>query len=281
MAIRANNDFKLILPVTSVIGSAELLNTLDKLKGKELIMHSIPGLLVILGGILLLLNKLGIIDIPEYVWPIAGATFIIIAGIGLIITGRIALKFKNRVRGRLSRVIEKIERLHEIFELQRKHESSDDEYADLTEMIKLYDASPSPYRASKLWDNAFIRHIRWLKENGVANFKRSVNLSYFQWKIGLRTDQLFCVLRGVHIFTFLKNFFNIWIPSALTDSTGTARQNKVVYRLFMTGLLEKLRSIDNQKLLDSVTEPLCGNPWLVYYRNKLISQDLCNSLIEL
>jgi putative sugar O-methyltransferase len=48
----------------------------------------------------------------------------------------------------------------------------------------------------------------------------------------------------------------------------------------MAGLLDKLRSIDHRKLFDSMAEPLYGNPWPVYYKNRLISQDLCNSLIE-
>ncbi|MCR4298184.1 MAG: putative sugar O-methyltransferase, partial [Gallionella sp.] len=136
------------------------------------------------------------------------------------------------------------------------------------------------YRASKLWESLFVRHIRWLRENGVSNFKRSVNLGYFQWKIGLKTDQLVSVLRSARLAAVLRNFLKIHISAPLTDDIGTARQNPFVYRLFIAGMIEKVKSADQSCLLADIDEPQLGNPWQIYYEGKLISQDLCNSLIE-
>ena len=41
-----------------------------------------------------------------------------------------------------------------------------------------------------------------------------------------------------------------------------------------------MRRDDKLKIFDKVEEPLIGNPFLIRYRSKLISQDLCNSVHE-
>ena len=50
-------------------------------------------------------------------------------------------------------------------------------YRQLHDIARLYQASPPLYRGSQLWENLYLRHIRWIKEYGIANFKRSVNLA--------------------------------------------------------------------------------------------------------
>ncbi|RJQ48197.1 MAG: putative sugar O-methyltransferase [Gammaproteobacteria bacterium] len=241
-------------------------------------MAYIVGLLIILGGIGLLMADLEIVHFPEIAWTSVGPYLLMAAGVGLIVVANKAKCYWNRVSRRLARAVEKIDLLYESAEIQK--ESARDEYSELHGIVKLYSNSPSLYRASKLWENLFLLHLRWIKENGVSNFKRSVNLGYFQWKIGLRDDQLISVLRHASPLAVLNHFMKIRIPAPLTDDVGSAPQNRFIYRLFMAGLIEAARSVDRQQLFDRIEEPSLGNPWPVYYKNMRTSQDVCNSLIE-
>lgn len=241
-------------------------------------MYYLPGILVVLGGLIWALNNQGVIGFPEFNWTGYGSILAIIAGIGLIVLGAKIRQLKGRMAKRLGGILAKIDSLYESSIL--KSNSTDSEFGEMHEIIKLHaDASPL-YRASKLWEALFVRHIRWLRENGISNFKRSVNLGYFQWKISFKDNQLVSTLQQTNPVAILKNFLKIRITAPLTDDVGTTRQDPFVYRLFMAGLVEKTKSVDRSRLFGTIEEPLSGNPWLISYEGRPISQDICNSLIE-
>ena len=242
-------------------------------------MRYLPGGFFILGGFVWMANNQGVIELPKLDWSWYGPALVMIAGVGLILVDGKIRQLKGRIVKRVGGIFTKIDSLYESSELL-KGNGADSEYGELHEIIKLH-ANASPlYRASKLWGSLFVRHIRWLRESGISNFKRSVNLGYFQWKIGLRDDQLISALRHVNLAALLKNFLGIRITAPLTDDVGSARQSPFVYRLFMAGLVEKTKSGDRLHLLDVIEEPAPGNPWQIFYKGRLISQDVCNSLIE-
>lgn len=242
-------------------------------------MYYLPGIFVVLGGLVWTLNNQGIIEFPDLNWSLCGPGLIMVAGICLVVAGGKVRQLRGQVTKRLTGVFAKIDSLYESSELLKSN-GADSEYGELHEIIKLNANSSQLYRASKLWESLFVRHIRWLRENGVSNFKRSVNLGYFLWKIGLRDNQLVSALRHANLTAVLRNFLKIRISAPLTDDVGSARQNPFVYRLFMAGLVEKSKSVDRFHLFDGLAEPVLGNPWPIYYEGRLISQDLCNSLIE-
>jgi len=242
-------------------------------------IHNLPGWAFVLGGIVWMLNNQGIIGFHEIDWSSYGPLLTIVAGVGLIIAGGKVRLLKYRVAKRIGEIFEKIDSLYEFSHLL-KNDVAEPEYVDMHQIIKLH-ANASPlYRASKLWQSHFVRHNRLLRQNGISNFKRSVNLGYFQWKIGFRDDQLVSSLRYVNTFAVLKNFLKIRITSPLTDDVGGIQQNRFIYRFFMASLLEVTKTVDHHNLLDTIKEPAAGNPWQVFYGDRLISQDLCNSLIE-
>jgi len=45
-------------------------------------------------------------------------------------------------------------------------------------------------------------------------------------------------------------------------------------------LWEYTKTVDKENLLENLDEPIEGNPLRIFYRDKLISQDLCNSILE-
>ena len=168
-------------------------------------MHYILGTIFIFGGLALQFGG------AESLWPSRldwnqVAPFLIMAtGLAVIVTGGKAIRYKRRMTAKLARAIEKIELLYDHAELSR-NDSADADYRQLHDIARLYQASPPLYRGSQLWENLYLRHIRWIKEYGIANFKRSVNLAYFQWKIDFRNNQLVSVMRNVNPAAILRNF---------------------------------------------------------------------------
>jgi len=242
-------------------------------------MRYFPGIALILGGVLFLLRNQGVIELPDVRWGQIIPVLIIAVGVAVVVFSDKVVLFWDRVTRRLAQAIYKIEQLYSLSDAARGN-LTEIEHKELDTIVKLYSESPKLYQASKLWENLFRRHIQWIKESGLSNFKRSVNLGYFHWKIGLWDNQLLAALRGISPIDLVKNFLKIRISDALSDDVKNISQNKFIYRLVMAGLLEKTRQVDWKRLLDHIEEPETGNPWPVYYDDKLISQDICNSLIE-
>ncbi len=242
-------------------------------------MHYILGTIFIFGGLALQLGGAESLWLSKLDWSRVAPFLIMATGLAVIVTGGKVVRYRRRVVTKLSRAIEKIELLYDHAGLSR-NDSADADYRQLHDIVRLYQASPPLYRGSQLWENLYVRHIRWIKEHGIANFKRSVNLAYFQWKIDFRNSQLVSVMRHVSPMAVLRNFLHIRIPAPLQDDVGSTPQNRWMYRLFMAGLVEKTKAVDRNRLLDVIEEPQWGNPWPVYYDGKLVSQDMCNSLIE-
>jgi putative sugar O-methyltransferase len=124
-----------------------------------------------------------------------------------------------------------------------------------------------------------------IKEEGYDNFKRTLNLKYFNFVPDILNDQFINLVKYWLIHPTLKVFlskFRDYSPFRLgKDNTIlTKMTGGIIYKLFVSMLWEYTRHIDRGKLLQRIEEPLQGNPLRIYYRNRLISQDLCNSIIE-
>src|SRR4030066_949345 len=137
-----------------------------------MIMRYLPGGFFILGGFVWMANNQGVIELPKLDWSWYGPALVMIAGVGLILVDGKIRQLKGRIVKRVGGIFTKIDSLYESSELS-KGNGADSEYGELHEIIKLH-ANASPlYRASKLWGSLFVRHIRWLRESGISNFKRS------------------------------------------------------------------------------------------------------------
>jgi putative sugar O-methyltransferase len=55
---------------------------------------------------------------------------------------------------------------------------------------------------------------------------------------------------------------------------------QIIYKTYTASLYEFVAHLDTQDILKKIEEPLIGNPILISYKNKLITQDLCNSVYD-
>ena len=153
---------------------------------------------------------------------------------------------------------------------------------NLAKMFGELDQAPPLYQPSKFWQKLNKIHINQLSQSGIKNFKRSVNMRYFNWGIlGIVRLQLFPVIDG------LKNFnLRPFLESHFINNTSpkSAREfnlvNAYIYKVFVAYLYEFVKKSDRLNIFDYVKEPQLGNPFLISYRDYKISQDLCNSVFE-
>lgn len=154
----------------------------------------------------------------------------------------------------------------------------------LSEMINELNNSPAIYQPSKFWQDLNKAHLESLSTRGLKNFKRTLTNKYFSWGIlGIIFHQLSPIFAQL-----IKGNFDSIINSRFEDynlnlGKGVKRFNFLgaqLYRLYLVSLYKYVSKKDNLKILNNLNEPLVGNPFLVKYKGKLISQDLCNSINE-
>lgn len=155
----------------------------------------------------------------------------------------------------------------------------------LQNMIQVIKKSKSIYRPSLFWENLNKINLKQLHTLGYSNFKRSINQNYFNFLV---TNPLSNQFRSV-FFKWLKNpKFEIFCSKFnKADNIKRFKQKiefnviqRFFYKLFISMLWEYTKTVDKEKLLDVLEEPAEGNPLRIIYRGKLISQDLCNSILE-
>ncbi len=151
----------------------------------------------------------------------------------------------------------------------------------LTELAK----APSIYRPSRHWQNLNKLHLEQLSGSGVNNFKRSVNMKYFNWSIlGILVHQfkpMLDELRKGNFSIFFKTRFrgyNAKLGRKVTEYDFISAQ---IYKVFVASLFNHVESKDSLGILKKIREPAVGNPFMIKYKNRAITQDLCNSVLEL
>lgn len=146
----------------------------------------------------------------------------------------------------------------------------------LSDMIEEFQKAPVIYRSSMFWEQLNRLHLKHLSKKGFDNFKRTVNTNYFNWGgLGILVHQVSPILNE-----FIRGNF---APLINSRNIGAKKSNFIealIYRIYLASLFEHISKIDSLKILDKVEEPRIGNPFLVKYKGKLISQDLCNSVYD-
>lgn len=154
---------------------------------------------------------------------------------------------------------------------------------ELTSLLEEMRAWPEVYRPSPFWDALSKRTLRQLEDDGFENFKRTVNMKYFNWNVlGIIRHQLLPVFcqwcRHPDPEIFKAEF-----PDYGANRPGVKAFNAVsavVYKLYVAMLWEYVSARDPSGILKSLNEPTCGNPFLIRYKGRWASQDLCNSVHE-
>lgn len=153
----------------------------------------------------------------------------------------------------------------------------------LESMLSELEKSPPIYHPSNFWIELNKFHKKYLSESGFENFKRTINYHYFSWGVlSIIRHQMSPIFKEVfrgNLSPFLKSHFdnyNIEGEKFRKFNPLTA----FIYRIYVTCLFEYVVSIDKLNILNTLEEPLLGNPFVIEYKNRSISQDLCNSIYE-
>lgn len=158
------------------------------------------------------------------------------------------------------------------------------EMKTLNNMIAELRKAPSLYFPSEFWKKLNKLHKNQLLNKGFDNFKRSITQHYFNWKIlMIMRHQLSPIISGLRKGNFSPIFNSRFLNPRMENNSHLTSFNKLssyIYGLYVAYLRDYISHKDKFKLLDKLDEPLVGNPFLVEYKGKNISQDLCNSIHE-
>lgn len=155
----------------------------------------------------------------------------------------------------------------------------------LAGMAEVMRKSNPVYNPSLFWENLNKINFQQIYGTGYSSFKRTVNQNYFNFLVTNPVDNQFISL----FLKWLKNPKLEVFGSKFKGESGLEtpknklklnKTQKFFYKLFVSMLWEYARMIDKENLLEKLEEPPEGDPLGIYYKGKLISQDLCNSVLE-
>lgn len=155
----------------------------------------------------------------------------------------------------------------------------------LNSMIEVIRRSKAIYHPSLFWENLNKLNLEQLQALGYSNFKRSVNQNYFNFLITSPiNDQFISVslkwLKNPKLGVFTSRFEGDKYIECFEHKFKLHKKQSFFYKLFVSMLWEYTRTIDKENLLENLEEPIEGNPLRIFYKGRLISQDLCNSVLE-
>jgi putative sugar O-methyltransferase len=151
-------------------------------------------------------------------------------------------------------------------------------FADMYAADKLF--WPSPF-----WAQLNETQIRELEQHGLEQFKRTVNMRYFNWDLkGIVAHQLWPVVKH----WAQRPDLGMWRQMKLHDSARPGagvpqlaqRAADTAYGSYLMLLKHYVEQNDPLGLLSSITEPDVGHPQVVEVDGLRVSQDLCNSVNE-
>jgi putative sugar O-methyltransferase len=157
----------------------------------------------------------------------------------------------------------------------------------LPAMLEEMRGAPEMVRPSAYWSFLNELNIDQLSASGFAEFKRTVNQNYFNFlPTGLGSDQFRAVLRrwlarpagpvlGARVLD--PGYFE---DHTWRDNPFRSRRTRAAYAAFVAMLWEVAARRDTRGLLARLEEPDLGHPLSVLHRERRISQDLCNSVLE-
>jgi putative sugar O-methyltransferase len=173
---------------------------------------------------------------------------------------------------------------------------ADAELPNLRPMVEELERAPQVVRPSRFWEAFGRAHLEQLDRFGFAEFKRSVNRNYFQFlPTGpgfLRRDptagqrRYRAVLRDwmshpTPAVTSARLADSFELPVQLEGEERFRRLKGRGYALYVAALWEYVRRHDGLDLLERLEEPALGHPVAISYRGRRISEDICNSVLEI
>ena len=147
--------------------------------------------------------------------------------------------------------------------------------ARIQEMVDVLAKAKPIVRPSQFWTELNQKNIDQLKQEGYENFKQTIARHYFTWVVGLRDAQMRFLFQHLHIWTI-----PFLIGKSFIDQTHSYLPGRkgLAYNLLTNMLWTYVSNINDA--IRELSEPIEGNPPRVFWKKKLISQDIANSLLE-
>jgi putative sugar O-methyltransferase len=156
------------------------------------------------------------------------------------------------------------------------------ETPELREMMSTLLLADPIFQPSRLWLYFMIYNAFQIETGGIEHFKKTVNHNYFNWTsdydIELQSRSLQSTL-GLSDTERENLARDIDAPEGARPAEFS-RAKWQLYSRFLALLWEQAARSDRLGLLDSCAEPELGDPLSIRYRGRLITQDLCNSVID-
>ena len=169
-------------------------------------------------------------------------------------------------------------------------------FRELAEEMK---TAPELYRPSAFWEELGEVGLKQIEAAGLENFKRTVNMTYFNWSVlGILRHQLLPVaghwIRRPGARVFGARFEDYGIDPERKKTSYTVSDHRIrlpemasfnalsawLYKTYIAMLYEFVARHDQIGLLKRLDDPEFGHPFLIEYQGRKISQDLCNSVFE-
>ncbi len=164
------------------------------------------------------------------------------------------------------------------------------DFVILETMYKDHLSGPKIYHASNFWEKLNQLNIRWLKEDGLDNFKRTVNNNYFNWMVHIKSIYFRNVMRSYFIklarypkmlLSLLEvNIGEMYHRTYVSTSIQASYFQRKIYALYLLFLYEYVKDQDELGIFHKLEEPSDGNPIVIEKQGKRISQDIANSYME-
>lgn len=151
--------------------------------------------------------------------------------------------------------------------------------ADLALMLDAMGEATGIYRPSPFWARLAREHVGQLAAEGFENFKRTVNMRYFNWGLfGIFAHQLL-PLAWWWLKYSRRNFLGTRISGP--PPGNFSRAGGILYAWYVGLLYLRVAAGDKRNLFATCRESKLGNPVEVQIAPGLIvTQDLCNSIHE-
>jgi putative sugar O-methyltransferase len=152
---------------------------------------------------------------------------------------------------------------------------------------------PPAFRPSRYWSHLSTEDDRGIGQMGIESFKRYLPQHYFNWPVDHPANPQFAALLrswidhpdAAPLRAQLRGSARIVL---VTDRPGDPLKEwlatpdaEQVYTLFVGLLWWHATRIDPDRLAPRLVEPAIGNPIPIYLDDRMISQDIANSLREL
>ncbi len=140
---------------------------------------------------------------------------------------------------------------------------------------------------SRFWAILGNKNRDMLAAEGIENFKRTVANNYFNWGVlsirhGLFADAAKQWIKGPDLIPFLTSLpeMDMMRKQQSNERIHVSWIQRTIYRIYVSLAWSIMTRRDTLALHNRLSEPEIGNPFRVQLGNKLISQDLANSILE-